>query len=164
MLGTAVAPMPERVRGGSLQALNLLGNVGDVRFETGHYIVLLQHSSRLGWVQMWRVGKASNFTPHWGDILALPVPVYNPQAQLLYESGTRMLGTGLCVVHPKTPTKIAATGATQGATGAAEVVTEPAGAPTAGNHFKQAMAAVQIGASSMREGCSPQEASSYFER
>ena len=83
-----------------------------------------------------------------GFILALLV--------LVYEGDTGTRGTGLFVAHPKAPTKIAATGATQGAAGAAKVVNKLAGAPLVATHFKQAMAAVQaMGTTSMREVFSP---------
>ena len=57
-------------------------------FTTGHYIVLLQHSSRLGWVHLWRVGKACMWTPRWGNILTLQTPVYDLRHERSYEGDT----------------------------------------------------------------------------
>ena len=119
----------------SLPALNLLGDPRDVRCQTGHYLVLLQHWFCLKWVQLWRVGKAYMFTPHLGNILA-PGASVQPQAEESYEGDTRTRGIGLRVAHPKAPTKIATTGALQPAVGAAEVAAGAAEAPSAATHFK----------------------------
>ena len=149
------APVSERADARSFPYLDLLGQPRDIHFHTSHYVVLPQHYCHLGWVQPWRAGKAFYFTPHRGNILALPVPVYEPQAELSYGGDTARRGIDMCVAHPKAPTKIAATGATQGAAGPRRWSLSLR-RPSVATHFKQAMVVVQaMQTTSMSEVCSP---------
>ena len=100
-----LAPMPDSVRARGLPALNLLRDPHKVGFTTGHYVVLLQHSSRLGWVHLWHVGKACMWTPWWGNILTLQTPVYDLRHNRSYEVDTGTRGMGLSVTRPTKPTK-----------------------------------------------------------
>ena len=61
--GGPMSPLPERIRSGSLGALNLLADLRGVRFGTGHYLVCLQHWVAPGWCHQWRQGKSVQFAP-----------------------------------------------------------------------------------------------------
>ena len=151
--GVPLARVPDSVSAGGFPALNLITNPRNVGFTTGHYLVLLQHWSRLGWVHMSRVGKACMWTPQWGNILALPTPVYDPRHERSYEGDTGTWGTGLPVTRPtkqsKTPTSSPSTPVM-----VAEAA-EPPEAPSATTDFRSAMAAVQVLGSTSMCVCPP---------
>ena len=100
IIGGPLAPRPDGVSAGGLPALNFLIDPRNVGFTTGHYLVLLQQWSRLGWVHLWRVGKARMWTPQWQNILALPTPVYDPRHDRWYEGDTGTRGMGLSLTRP----------------------------------------------------------------
>ena len=131
-----LAPMPETTSAACLPALNLLFDPRAVHFQTAHYQVLLQHWSQLGWVKQWRQGKAVVFGLHWGTILALPRPIYDPGCQPSHEGlilNSRNAKAASVAANVAKPAAQSAPTASVGA---------PIEAPTAASHFRDAMGAV----------------------
>ena len=140
--GAPLAPMPEAISVGALPALNLLYDPRGVRFGTPHWLVLLQHWAKLGWVRQWRQGKAVAFGVDWATVLAQPRPVYDPGCQPSYEGLVPQSRAAKAATTAATAVKPGAQAAPM-ASAAAPLA--PVEAPSAAALFREAMGAVQAG-------------------